>query len=57
MRCMSQTPEPLVPPAPAALPPNSETLYRVAAWVVIIGGIILIAVSVLFIVCTLWSWR
>jgi hypothetical protein len=54
---MSQTPEPPVPPAPAALPPNSETLYRVAAWVVIIGGIILIAVSVLFIVCTLWSWR
>jgi hypothetical protein len=55
MRCMSQTPEPWVPPASAAPPPSKpDSLYRVAAWVVIVGGIILIVASVFFVICAIW---
>ena len=55
MRCMSETPEASVPPTPAAAPPpNLDRLYQVAAWVVILGGIILIVVTILFFVCAFW---
>jgi hypothetical protein len=54
MRCMSQTPESWVPPASAAPPPKPERLYQVAAWVVIVGGIILIVANILFFICAIW---
>jgi hypothetical protein len=49
---MSETPKPSTPPvAPAPViapvPPDSERLYQVAAWVAIVAGITLIAVVIL----------
>lgn len=62
MRSMSETPEPFVPPVPtpppvgAEPPAQSERLYRVAAWVAIIAGILLIVLTVLASVCMfVWS--
>ncbi|MHA7650043.1 hypothetical protein ACX9NE_09895 [Mycobacterium sp. ML4] len=53
---MSETPEPTTPPASVATAPPARTeyrekpplLYRVAAWVVIVAGIVFIASTLLF---------
>ncbi|GFG74106.1 hypothetical protein [Mycobacterium botniense] len=54
---MSQVPEPSMPSTPATVPPplggppaKPDRLYQVAAWIVIVSGILLIGVLVLFLV-------
>lgn len=59
MRDMSETPGPSTPPPPATIPPPGSTapaprpdpLYRTAAWVAIVAGVLFIALTILFIVC------
>ncbi|MGH3958216.1 hypothetical protein [Mycobacterium sp.] len=61
---MSETPEPSVPPAPATPPPavaappsNPGRLYRAAAWVAIVAGILFIAVTIVWFICVLACWQ
>lgn len=57
---MSETPQPSIPPYPAAPPPvvppqgHSERLYQAAAWVAIVAGLVLIAVVILRFAWFLW---
>jgi hypothetical protein len=61
MRTMSETSEPSIQPSPATpppvaapSPPTSDWLYRAAAWVAIIAGLIFIALAILWLVCAFW---
>jgi hypothetical protein len=58
---MSETSEPSIqpspatpPPAAAPPPPTSDWLYRAAAWVAIIAGLIFITLAILWLVCAFW---
>jgi hypothetical protein len=62
MRTMSETSEPSIQPSPvrqspaaAPPPPTSDWLYRVAAWVAIIAGLIFITLASLWLVCAFWN--
>lgn len=61
MRTMSETSEPSIQPSPATPPPaatppppKSDLLYRAAAWVAIIAGLIFIALATLWLICAFW---
>jgi hypothetical protein len=53
---MSQIPESSNPPAAAPPPQQPDQLYQAVAWVAIIAGLLLIAVSSLSVVCMFGWW-
>lgn len=59
MPTMSETSEPSIHPSPPTPPPaaaaTSDWLYRAAAWVAIIAGLIFVALAALWSVCAFWS--
>jgi hypothetical protein len=59
---MSETPEPSIQPTPATplpaaapAPPAYDWVYRAAAWVAIIAGLVFITLAILWLVCAFWN--